>query len=200
LEKSNLVADNLFMLFRLIRIWVASAWQAPVGVDDTLLVHRRVGLFDLDLNLHMNHARYLVVVEETLIEGLQRSGFLRSILGIGSVPMVGGTMISYRRELKVFQPYQVKLNYLGADDCWHIFSFTFENQKGQAIALGFVKGGAVGRRGAARGLLSSQALWDAHRARHPALRAQPGIAADASKWLKAEKESFEKWRYEASSV
>jgi len=186
------------MLIRLFRIWVASAWQAPVGVDDTLLVHRRVGLFDLDLNLHMNHARFLVVVEETLLEGLQRSGFLRSILGMGSVPMVGGTMISYRRELKAYQSYRVKLNYLGADDHWHIFSFTFMDMTGQAIALGYVKGGAVGRRGAFRGLLSSQTLWDAHRARHPQLRAQPGIAADAGTWLQAEKDAFETRRSAAS--
>ena len=182
------------MLIRLIRIWVASAWQKPVGVDDTVVVQRRVGLLDLDLNLHMNHAQFLVVVEETLLEGLQRSGFLRSILGIGAVPMVGGTMISYRRELKVFQPYCVKLRYLGADERWHVFGFTFLNRVGQVVALGYVKGGAVGRRGQTRGLLPSLVLWEAHRQRFPALRTEPGLPLVAKTWLEAEGDAFERWR------
>lgn len=178
------------MLLRLLWVWLAARWRPPVGVHDTLVLERRVGLLELDLNLHMNHARYLGVVEQALLEGLMRSGFLATLLGQGAVPMVGGTLISYRRELRPLQAYGVQLRYLGADPHWHVFAFCFRDRQGRTVALGQVKGAAVRRRGA-RGLMPSHALWQAHARRHPGLPLMPELPAEARAWLQAERLAHE---------
>lgn len=184
--------DNAAMslVFRLLITWIASAWRPALGPSDTLVLARRVGLLDLDLNLHMNHARFLGVVEQALLEGLQRSGFLRTMLGLGAAPMLGGTLISYRRELRAWQAYRVRLNYLGADARWHVFAFCFLDREGQVAAQGFVKGGAVRWRrvAGASSLLSSDALWLAHVQRHPGLTARPALPPEALAWLALERE------------
>jgi acyl-CoA thioesterase FadM len=187
------IADNLAMLFKMLRVLISALWKKPLGVQDTLKISRIVSPFDLDLNLHMNHVRFLSIVEAVLFEGLHRSSFLRSMLGIGAVPMIGGVMISYRKELKLFQSYSVELKYLGADKNWHVFAFCFQNLHGQVVAYGYVKGGAVSIRGASKGLIPSATLWAAHKVRHPGLPAIPTLPEDAQLWLTSERLAFKKY-------
>lgn len=174
------------ILLRLLWLRMTARWRAPVGVHDTLVLRRRVALLDLDLNLHMNHASYLSVVECGLLEGLMRSGFLGTMLSQGAVPMVGGTLISYRRELRPLQTYRLSMRYLGADAHWHAFAFSFLDRQGRVVALGQVKGAAVRRRGE-RGLMSTQAMWAAHKLRQPGLPPMPELPAEARAWLQAER-------------
>lgn len=180
------------LLFRLIFNWLASAWRAPLGPADTLCVRRRVGVFDLDLNLHMNHARYLRVVEQTVLDGMQRSGFLGTLLHLKAVPMIGGALMNYRRELRLWEPYTVRLNHVGADARWHVFHIAFLNRRDQVVAWGLVKGAAIRwRRDAGGGsrVLGSDTLWAAHAVRRPGLPALPGLPPAACAWLALEREA-----------
>jgi acyl-CoA thioesterase FadM len=174
------------ILLRLLWLYLTSRWRTPVGVHDTLVLQRRVAVTALDLNLHMNHASYLSVVEHGLLEALMRTGFLGSMLSQKTVPMIGGTLISYRRELRPLQAYCLHLRYLGAEPHWHVFAFCFVDQQGQVLALGQVKGAAVKRQGK-RALMSTQATWDAHARRHPGLPPMPELAPEAIAWLQAER-------------
>jgi acyl-CoA thioesterase FadM len=178
------------LLFRLIFNWMASAWRPRLGPADTLEVVRRVGVLDLDLNLHMNHARYLRVVEQTLLDGLQRSGVLGTMWHLKAVPVIGGALINYRRELRLWEAYTVTLSYLGADAHWHVFRIGFVNRRQQVVAWGLVKGAAVRwRRDAGSGsrLLGSEALRAAHVARWPGAPDWPVLTADAAAWLLLER-------------
>lgn len=179
-------------LWRFLWTWLASTWRPPIGVRDTVVRQRRVGLLDLDFNAHMNHARYLTVVEQTLLEGLQRSGFLATLWSEGAFPMLGGTLISHRRELKPFERYRVQLRHLGADTHWHVFAFRFIAADGRVAALGLVKGAGVRRR-APRGLMPATSLWQAHAQRHAGLADMPVLPAEACAWLQAERLSTDAW-------
>jgi acyl-CoA thioesterase FadM len=178
------------LLFRLIFNWIASLWRDRLGPADTLKVVRRVGVGDLDLNLHMNHARYLRVIEQTLLDGLQRSGVLGTMWHLKAVPVIGGAMIHYRRELRLWESYTVRLSYLGADAHWHVFRIGFVSRDGQVVAWGLVKGAATRlRRNAGSGprLLGSEALRAAHVARWPGTPEWPELTSDAAAWLALER-------------
>lgn len=180
------------LFFRLLFNWLASAWRAPLSPADTLNIRRRVGVFDLDLNLHMNHARYLRVVEQTVLDGMQRSGFLGTMVHLKAVPMIGGALMSYRREMRLWESYTVRLNHLGADARWHVFRIVFLNRQDQVVAWGLVKGAAIRWRrdsGVGSRVLGSDTLWAAHAARCPGLPALPALPPAASAWLALERDA-----------
>jgi acyl-CoA thioesterase FadM len=186
----SFLRDNVCMIVKTLLILLGSCWKKRLRISDILSVRRRVRIFDLDLNLHMNHACFLGVVQEVLFEAISRSGFLRSMLTLGAVPMIGGTIISYRKQLKAFQPFYVKMTYLGAEASWHVFTFAFCNQDNEIVALGYVKGAAVGVRGDARGVVPSEKLWQTHTRRFPDTPPCPATSAAALDWLNVERSIF----------
>jgi hypothetical protein len=61
-------------------------------------------------------------------------------------PMLGGSMISFRRGLKPFRVYTLRFSMRCWDERWNYFSFEFEHA-GQTMASGITKGAVVGRKG-----------------------------------------------------
>jgi acyl-CoA thioesterase FadM len=180
------------LVFRLIINWIASHWRPLIMPGQTLALSRRVGLLDLDINFHMNHVRFMRVVEEAAFDGMQRSGFLATMLSQKTVPMIGGAMINYRRELSLWEKYVGRFSYLGADPRWHVFSFHFVNAQGHVVAWGFVKGAAIRWRrsgGAESRILSSDALWAAHAKRVTGLTPMPQLPASVTAWLAVERDA-----------
>jgi len=135
---------NLY--FRLI-LTLLRCWRGfKLHPADTLVTARRVLPNDLDVNLHMNNGRYLTLLDLSLLEFFGRSGFLRSAMRQGYRPMAGGVLITYRRQLSVFERYEIQFRWACSDEHWNYMTFEYLS-KGKLVAAGMLKGAMVGDAG-----------------------------------------------------
>lgn len=104
---------------------------------------------DLDINGHMNNARYLSMVDLALMTLFIRSGFARLCLARRWRPMGGGSIVYFRRGLNLFQRYTLRFTPVAWDEFWTYMRFEFIRES-QICATGFVKGAAAGRNGLVR--------------------------------------------------
>jgi acyl-CoA thioesterase FadM len=115
-------------------------------MGDTIEMSLRVWPGDLDINGHMNNGRYMTITDLAVIEYFTRAGFLAIALRRGWRPMLGGSMISFRRGLKPFRRYTLRFSIRCWDERWNYFLFEFEHA-GKTMASGLAKGAVVGREG-----------------------------------------------------
>jgi acyl-CoA thioesterase FadM len=116
-------------------------------VGDTLQRSLRVLPNDLDINGHMNNGRYMTVTDLLLIEYFVRTGFVKALLRNRWRPMSGGTIISFRRGLAPFQTYTLRYRIDACDTHWNYMRFEFMDLKQRIVAVGYMKGAAVGKDG-----------------------------------------------------
>lgn len=76
---------------------------------------RRVWPHELDLNLHMNQARYAQVMELSRTDLVLRSGAWQHWRAHGLSPVVAHQTITYRRELTLGQGYVLTSRCVGAN-------------------------------------------------------------------------------------
>jgi acyl-CoA thioesterase FadM len=111
----------------------------PLGVLEEDTLRMRVWPNDIDLNLHMNNARFLSGMDYGRTHLLARTGLLEHILRSRWQPLVGAVWITYRRSLPAFAAYQLTSRLVCWDERWFYIEQTFTGRKGLA-AVGWVKG------------------------------------------------------------
>lgn len=121
--------------------------EAPFGVSR---LHFRVWPLDIDTNLHLNNGRYLTIADLGRADLLLRSGLWKAVLKEGLLPMLSGSAIRYRRELKPFQAFTLESRIV----CWRGNAFVMEhrflteNAEGEitTAAIALVRGGLYAKR------------------------------------------------------
>jgi acyl-CoA thioesterase FadM len=98
----------------------------------------RVWPNDIDLNLHMNNARYLSVMDYARTHLLARTRLLEHLIRARWTPLVGAVWMTYRRSLPAFARYTVTSRLLCWDEKWFYMEQTFMGREGLA-AVGWVK-------------------------------------------------------------
>lgn len=88
----------------------------------------RVGLGDIDLNLHLNNAKYLAYMDLARLEHLVSTGLLYRFMSNECNPIVASTEISYVRELRTFQPFTVSARMLGYDERYFYYEQRFVSE------------------------------------------------------------------------
>ena len=133
-------------------IWtLLRAWRLPkIEINDPLERTFRVLPNDIDVNLHMNNGRYATICDLMIVEFFARTGFLGVLLKRKWKPMVGGTLITYRKQLRLGQQYRLRYRWVGSDDYWNYMSFEFLTMDGQLCASGYSKGAAISSKGLVR--------------------------------------------------
>jgi acyl-CoA thioesterase FadM len=111
----------------------------PLGVLDEDLLHMRVWPNDIDLNLHLNNARYLSLMDYGRTHLLARTRLLGHIIRSRWQPLVGAAWVTYRRSLPLFSAFQLSSRLVCWDDRWFYLEQTFTGPAGLA-AVGWVKG------------------------------------------------------------
>src|SRR5690606_12110651 len=116
---------------------------------DTISQDFRVGLTDIDLNLHLNNARYLNYLDRARLEHMLATGLLWRMLNWRTRSVVANTEISYIRELRTWQPFTVTVRLGGWDEkyfyfeqrflsngqlCTHVFMRLVHLKKGKGIS------------------------------------------------------------------
>ena len=111
----------------------------PLGVLDEDRLRMRVLPNDIDINLHMNNARYLNIMDYGRIHLLARTGLLEHIIHSRWKPLVGAAWLTYRRSLPLFSAFTLSSRLVCWDDRWFYIEQTFTGKEGLA-AVGWVKG------------------------------------------------------------
>lgn len=122
-------------------------FKARIELGDTLIREYRVLPNDIDINGHMNNGRYTTVVDLLLMEALLRSKLLIPALKRGWIPAMGGNIVSYRKQLKLFEKYSVSFRMCSWDEKWTFFEYEFRNRKEQVVTRGYAKGAFVSKSG-----------------------------------------------------
>ena len=114
------------------------AWRRPPIKDvNEVTSHKfRVLPIDLDVYMHMNHAKYLNYLEAARWDLQVRSGFLRLALKNKWIGPLGHVQIDYYRPLVFFQEFEIKTQFVAFEEKWlYIVQRIWSNDKEVARAL-----------------------------------------------------------------
>jgi len=110
-----------------------------LGVLDEDCLRMRVLPNDIDINLHLNNARYLSQMDYARTHLLARVGLLDHIVRSRWQPLVGAVWVTYRRSLPLLARFQIASRLICWDNRWFYLEQTFTGSEG-LCALGWVKG------------------------------------------------------------
>jgi acyl-CoA thioesterase FadM len=116
------------LLWRLV-VTLIRAWRAPRGaasVIDESVLPLRVAIGDLDVNVHVNNARYLALMDLGRLDLALRGGLFRPAWQGRWRPVLGSTTIRFRRSLRPFQRFELRTRLLCWDHRWFVFEQRFE--------------------------------------------------------------------------
>jgi acyl-CoA thioesterase FadM len=105
----------------------------------TTVIRLRVWPLDLDLNRHVTNGRYFTLADLGRMDYVLRSGAFRVALRNKAVPIVGDTWGKFRRELKLFEAFEIHTRMLGWDDKWSFMEHRFVS-KGRVIGVVVMRG------------------------------------------------------------
>lgn len=129
----------MIVLVRLLWAIFRSYRRPAISFLDTGLVTTHVWPNDLDLNLHMNSGRYMSMMDIGRIALLAQTRTLDRIVAMKWRPVVGGSMIRYRRSLRLFDEFDVRTRLVCWDEKWMYFEHVLEFD-GEVYARGYVRG------------------------------------------------------------
>jgi acyl-CoA thioesterase FadM len=119
---------------------------APLGVLEEDVLRMHVWPNDIDLNMHMNNARYLAIMDYARTHLLARTGLLVRVIRARYKPLVGAVWITYRRSLPLFSVFSIGSRLVCWDERWFYIEQTF-TRRDELAAVGWVKGILLDDRG-----------------------------------------------------
>lgn len=121
-------------------------FRSKLEIEDTAVLHSRVGMLDVDPFLELNHARQIMYMELGRWDFSYRVGFIDLMRQNNWGITVGGISIRYRRRVPWLHRFRVTTRALCHDSRW--FYFLQEILRGDEIcSSALVKAGAVSRDG-----------------------------------------------------
>jgi len=138
----------MVLLFRIVRVILRNLLHGRRNILDESVMRFRVWPTDMDLNFHLNDGRYVSLTGLARVELLLRSGVLRRGMKRGWYPVVGTTIIRYRREIKALEKFAQRSRILGWDEKWVYFEHRFEKKDGDLAAIAYARGVMRNREGA----------------------------------------------------
>ena len=136
----------MYPWFRFIRAQVGAVIQPRVGLFDTTRVRLRIWPQDLDLNFHTNNGRYLTLADIGRLHWFVRTGISDAARRRRVYPVVGDAIARFRRDLKVFDAFDLDTRLLGWDERWGFIEHRFI-RGGRVIGVVAVRGVFTGPQG-----------------------------------------------------
>ena len=136
----------MFPWLRLIRVGLTLVGTPRVELLATTRVTLRVWPNDLDLNLHVNNGRYLALADISRMHWFASTGVLAIARQNKVFPIVGDVIAKFRRDLKVFETFEIHTRLMGWDHKWGFLEHRFvRNQRViGVVAIRGVFNGATG--------------------------------------------------------
>jgi len=136
----------MVLLLRFLVTMLKSFFRPRIGpLDESVLTFRALPN-DLDLNLHVNAGRYISFIDIGRVELLGRFGIFRQVMRRGWRPLVGGSIIHYRRSVLPFETFKVRSRVLCWDEKWFYFQHIVE-RRGEPAVTAYVRGLLRGKEG-----------------------------------------------------
>lgn len=129
----------MFPWLRLVRVSVSVIGATSVDVLTTTCVRMRVWPNDLDLNLHVNNGRYLALADISRLHWFVRTGALQAARTLRAVPIVGDALAKFRRDLKLFEQFEIHTRMVGWDHRWGFLEHRFVRE-GRVLGVVAVRG------------------------------------------------------------
>lgn len=122
-------------------LWVVlTAWRkSRTSVFETTRLTLRVNLLDLDANGHVNNGRYLSLADLGRIDFAIRTGAMRVAMARRAYPVVGDVTAKFRRDLRLFERYQLHTRMLGWLGKWTFTEHRFV-ANGRVVGTVVVRG------------------------------------------------------------
>lgn len=125
--------------FRLLLMLLRRPWRKPVPGLATTVVRLRVWPLDLDFNRHVTNGRYFTLADVGRMDYVLRSGAYRVALRHRALPIVGDVCGKFRRELKLFERFEIHTRMLGWDAKWSFVEHRFVKDQ-RVIAVVVMRG------------------------------------------------------------
>lgn len=103
----------MFHIFRIIYLYSRNASHT---LFQPVIYRARVKLWDIDGNMHLTNSKYLRYLDMGRLECLLRTGLFKRLIPMGVRPVVSAVDISYVREIKPFERFEIETQLLGWDD------------------------------------------------------------------------------------
>lgn len=124
----------------MLKLALTEPWRRPVErLDEEAEVAFRVWPLDLDQNVHMNNAKYLVAMELARYALLKRTGLLRPVLKKRWALINAAQKVVFFRSLKLFQRYTVSARLLYLDDDNWFYLKQHVRSRGELVATGLFR-------------------------------------------------------------
>lgn len=123
---------------RIIWILIARRFQTEVSVEEELTRTFRVRLFDCDGFRVMTAFKFAAYMDFIRWEMIARSKLYGEILPKGLAPTLGSQKIIYRKPLKLWTRFTLRLTTVGWDEKWVYHLHKFE-QNGEVKAVGITR-------------------------------------------------------------
>ena len=128
----------LYYWYRVIWIFIARRFQSEVNIEEELTRTFRVRLFDCDGFRVMTAFKYAAYMDFIRWELIARSKLYNEILPKGLAPTLGSQKIIYRKPLRLWSKFTLRLNTMGWDEKWVYHLHKFE-QNGEVKAVGITR-------------------------------------------------------------
>lgn len=128
----------LYYWYRILRIFLARGFQKPADINGELTRTFRVRLFDCDAFRVMAAFTYETYMDYIRLEFVARTRLYHEIFGKGLAPTLGAQKLIYRKPLKRWTTFTLRLQTAGWDDKWIYHIHLFE-QAGEVKAIGVTK-------------------------------------------------------------
>ena len=96
---------------------------------DVVSMEFRVGLLDIDLNMHLNNGKYTKIMDRCRLEHAVVTGLLNRMIEARASAVVANSEIAYVRELRPYQRFMVHTRILGWDDKYTYYDQRFDSQR-----------------------------------------------------------------------
>lgn len=105
------------LILRMAALLLASFFKAKLPIEkpkNSLTL--RVLPNDIDINLHMNNGRYLTICDLTRVDMFIRTGLAKTMVKEKWMPVISEHTMKYKKALKLFQKYEIKMEVTGWND------------------------------------------------------------------------------------
>jgi len=105
------------LIFRMIALLIKSFFKPRLPIKNPINSLRlRVLPNDIDINLHMNNGRYLTICDLTRIDMFIRTGLAKTMIKEKWMPVISEHTMKYKKALKLFEKYTIKMEVTGWDE------------------------------------------------------------------------------------
>lgn len=97
----------MYVWGRLARVVLTTKARGPYRPGSESRLAFRCLPTDIDPNIHLNNARYLMLADLGRMDIFLRSGLMRLVRDRGWLPMMGGVQASFVREIRLWRRFEV---------------------------------------------------------------------------------------------